>query len=101
MWPIAYRVFVQFWVQNVIESKVYNNVDYSFIFLTSGIIQEVLMDRVRSEIKMWGDKTYTAVDKMTSSEQLAYWLADNIPMTDRDKLQILSLHSPIQYMLLC
>ena len=54
------------------------------------------MDRVRSEIKMWGDKTYTAVDKMSSSEQLAYWLADNIPMTDRDKLQILLLHSPIQ-----
>lgn len=57
---------------------------------------EGLMCKLRQEIRKWGDRTYSVINKINCPDHMAYWLADNIPITDVHKLQILSLHSSIQ-----
>jgi len=54
------------------------------------------MCKLRQEIRKWGDRTYSVINKINCPDHMAYWLADNIPITDVHKLQILSLHSSIQ-----
>ncbi|XP_067935534.1 protein cereblon-like isoform X2 [Watersipora subatra] len=58
---------------------------------------KVLMERLKKEIKkQWGEQTFSSVENITSPDQLAFWVAENIPMSPKSKSYILQLTSNVQ-----
>lgn len=54
------------------------------------------MGQIREELNKWGGLNLKSVSSIKSPEHLSYWLAANLPISDRDKIEILSLDSSIQ-----
>lgn len=54
------------------------------------------MSQIRDELNKWGGLNLASVSSIKSPEHLSYWLAANLPISDTDKIEILTLNSCIQ-----
>lgn len=54
------------------------------------------MERVREELSKWGGLAVTDLANIKSLDQMSYWLAANLPLSDKDKIELLEHNCSIQ-----